>query len=58
MSHQHNASQCIHCSVQSCEYNDKKNLCALDSIQVAPKNNIGSGQPDESLCASYKSRGK
>ncbi len=58
MAHQHNRSQCIHCNVESCEYNDKQNLCDLESIQVSPKPGCGSGKTDESLCSSYRSRGK
>ncbi len=57
MSH-HSQGQCIHCNVESCQYNDKQNLCALDAIQVSPKTSCGSGKPDESLCSSYRSRGK
>ncbi len=58
MAHQHNHSQCIHCNVESCQYNDKQSFCALESIQVSPKPGCGSGKPDESLCSSYKSLGK
>ena len=58
MSHVHGKGQCIHCNVESCNYNDKQNLCSLESIQVSAKPGCGSGKPDESLCSSYKSRGK
>ena len=50
--------QCIHCSVGSCQYHNKENLCSLTDIQVAPKPGCGSGKTDESLCSSYKSHGK
>ena len=55
MSHKGN-NQCIHCSVESCEYHAVEGVCSLSDIQVAPKADCCSGKPDESLCASYKCR--
>lgn len=47
--------QKINCTVESCKYNDgRKQMCELDAIEVAPKNNVSSGKADESECASYK----
>lgn len=57
MSH-HDKGQCIHCNVGSCTYNERQSKCSLESIQVSAKTNVGSGQPDESMCSSYKCRGK
>ncbi len=57
MSHQ-DKGQCIHCSVGSCSYNEHQSQCSLRDIQVSSKPGIGSGQPDESMCSSYKCRGK
>jgi hypothetical protein len=49
--------QTISCTVRSCSYNDNA-YCSLQSIQVAPNLNCGNGKPeDESMCASYESRG-
>lgn len=49
--------QTISCSVRSCSYNDEA-YCSLQSIKVAPCQNCGNGKPeDESMCASYESRG-
>ena len=46
--------QTILCSVGSCKYNTKDNLCSLESIQVSAAAKSDSGAPyDETLCASY-----
>lgn len=48
-------NQKIHCTVESCRYNNSdKKLCELEAIQVAPVNNCNTKKPDESMCASYK----
>lgn len=47
--------QKIHCTVQSCKYNntqDKK--CILESIIVTPTQNNSSKKEDESMCSSYE----
>ena len=49
-------NQCIHCSVESCEYHDKTNYCLLPDIHVAPRKGCCDGGKDESCCSSYKSR--
>jgi len=49
-------NQCIHCSVESCQYHSRENMCSLSDIKVAPKANCCSGKEDESLCSSYKCR--
>lgn len=47
--------QKINCTVGSCKYNNsQKQLCELDSIIITPKENIHSGNPDESECSSYE----
>lgn len=57
MSHQ-DRGQCIHCDVASCEYHAREGKCSLNDIQVSPKPNCSSANADESVCASYRSRGK
>lgn len=52
----HAGKQCIHCSVESCEYHATSGNCSLSDIQVAPKPNVSSKKSDESLCSSYKCR--
>ena len=49
-------SQCIHCSVESCQHHAVDNMCSLTDIQVAPKASCCSGKADESQCSSYKCR--
>ena len=47
--------QKIHCTVQSCKYNnsqDKK--CILEAIMVTPTENNSSKKADESMCSSYE----
>lgn len=47
--------QLINCTVSSCAYNNnEKNKCELQSIQVEPLNDVETGTPDESMCASYE----
>ncbi len=47
--------QLIKCTVASCVYNNsEKNKCELQSIQVEPLNEVETGTPDESMCASYE----
>ena len=48
-------NQKINCTVESCKYNDvQKQLCELDAIMVTPKQNVNTGNPDESECSSYE----
>ena len=49
--------QTIACSVTSCQYNAQGDMCRLNRIQVAPKQGVNSGRPEESLCASYRIEG-
>ena len=49
-------SQCIHCSVESCQHHETDNMCSLTDIQVAPKKGCCNGKADESCCSSYKCR--
>lgn len=47
--------QRINCTVESCRYNNgQKKICELDAIIVTPKENVNSGNPDESKCSSYQ----
>lgn len=47
--------QKIHCTVETCVYNDNNNkMCVLESIQVAPVQDMNTKTPDESMCASYE----
>ena len=48
-------NQKSNCTVESCKYNNgQKQICQLDAIIVAPKQNVNSANPDESECASYE----
>lgn len=44
------SSQTIRCSVTSCIYNERGQVCRLNSIQVAG----AVGTPQQSFCASFK----
>ena len=47
--------QKINCTVQSCKYNNgREQLCKLNAIMVTPKQNVDTGNPDESECSSYE----
>lgn len=47
-------NQKIHCTVESCKYNEKsENLCKLQAIQVSPTENCETKKADESMCSSY-----
>ena len=47
--------QKINCTVQSCKYNNgREQLCQLNAIMVTPKQNVNTGNPDESECSSYE----
>ena len=47
--------QKINCTVQSCKYNNgREQLCELNAIMVTPKQNVNTGNPDESECSSYE----
>ena len=48
-------NQKINCTVSSCKYhNGEKEICTLETIHVAPINNVKTMKPDESMCSSYK----
>lgn len=51
-------AQAIHCAVGSCAYNETGKECNLGAIQVSatPYGNTGKAC-DESMCASYRTRG-
>ena len=50
-------NQKINCTVTSCKYNDdQKQECQLEQIIVEPIIGCESKNPDESMCASYRSR--
>lgn len=44
------SSQTIRCGVTACIYNERAQLCRLQSIQVAG----AVGTPQQSFCASFK----
>jgi len=46
------SSQTIRCSVTACVYNERGQMCRLNSIQVAG----AVGTPQQSYCASFKRR--
>lgn len=47
--------QKINCTVTSCKFNNgKEKRCMLQSIHVAPLENVDTKMPDESKCESYK----
>ena len=48
--------QRINCTVYSCRHNEKNQTCSLPEINVCSCENCSSGLPDESMCASYKSK--
>jgi hypothetical protein len=52
--------QKIQCSVNSCIHNGiDDNICKLDGVQVSAAAKSDDGAPyDETLCASYASRGR
>lgn len=52
-----NKSQSIGCSVTSCRFNAQGSVCNLNRIEVKPKHGISSGQPEESMCGSYRIEG-
>ena len=50
-----NGNQKIHCTVETCKYNNEKNnICTLQAIQVTPKQSCSTKKPDESMCSSYE----
>lgn len=50
-----NPSQTIHCTVESCKYNNtQRQMCELKQIIVTPTQNSNTKNPDESQCSSYK----
>ena len=49
-------NQCIHCSVESCQFHDQTNYCSLPDIKVEPRKGCCDGSKDESCCSSYKCR--
>ncbi len=51
-----NCNRCILCGVETCTHHNEENYCELDSIKVAPRYGCHSGDCDESMCASYKTR--
>ena len=46
------SSQTIRCSVTACVYNERGQMCRLNSIQVAG----AAGTPQQSYCSSFKRR--
>lgn len=49
----------INCTVATCKFNNKKKAkCTLESIHVAPIQNMDTETADESMCASYENEGK
>ncbi|MEL7610748.1 MAG: DUF1540 domain-containing protein [Bacillota bacterium] len=49
-------SQTIGCKVTSCRYNHNNSLCELSRIDVEPRKSCHSGETDESLCGSYRTK--
>lgn len=50
-------NQKINCTVESCKFNNyQKSECNLEQIIVEPIIGCESKNPDESMCASYRSR--
>ena len=48
-------NQKINCTVESCRFNNQEqNQCMLQSIQVAPIDDMDTQEADESMCASYE----
>ena len=48
--------QSIHCNVASCRHNSNSQYCNLGGISVAFNTNCSTGQPEESMCASYEAK--
>ena len=47
--------QLINCTVTSCAYNNsEEKICGLQSIHVAPLEDVDTKTADESMCASYE----
>lgn len=52
-----NCNQKINCTVSSCLYNNyHQKECELDQIMVTACQGCSTGNPDESMCGSYKNR--
>ncbi|MGI6151710.1 MAG: DUF1540 domain-containing protein [Christensenellales bacterium] len=49
-------NQRIGCRVQNCRYNERGATCGLDSIEVRPCDGCSGKSPDDTLCASFKSK--
>ncbi len=49
-------NQRIGCRVDSCQYNEKGTSCGLSSIEVQPCDGCGGDSPEDTLCASFKSK--
>lgn len=47
-------NQKIHCSVETCKYNEKmQGMCKLQAIKVEPTKFCNTKNCDESMCSSY-----
>jgi len=51
-----NNNQTIKCDVTSCKFNDCKNNCELDGIQVSCTGNEKFANKKETICDSFKKR--
>lgn len=51
-------NQSIHCSVDTCEHNNKGGKCKLGGIVVTPSTGAGAEvkKPEESMCGSFSAR--
>lgn len=48
----HKKPQMINCTVDSCQYHDRDNMCRLSSIHVSPLSDDAQ-TPEDSMCQSF-----
>lgn len=51
-----NNDQTIKCNIESCQYNDCKNNCLLNDIQVSCTCNRKDAEKIETICDSFEKR--
>lgn len=56
MHEEKSGSQTIGCKVASCRYNHQSSKCELSRIDVEPRKSCHSGESEESLCGSYRTK--
>ncbi|MGI6192362.1 MAG: DUF1540 domain-containing protein [Christensenellales bacterium] len=49
-------NQRIGCRVDTCRFNERGMSCGLESIEVKPSDGRGGTSPEDTLCASFKTK--